>query len=284
MTRRCSIKTGDNNSFLLNYVREEKGAAGPKRVMIREPSDEELNDSRSTSLSGTGRSETVKVSEKRELFKETRPSETPDVIWVSGLPADDPFHEANGRYEISKNTLHGMPVWVNDEHRLYSDTHDCWKIIKGEGMHRNIGLFTSGDGPHGGRMPHEAKTWFRYKRNSWEKEPNIVITPTRDVTTKAGFIYVIGRTKGLHSCKLCKTSLQPGNWLRCNSCPPPADFDLCRECFHDGHHIEHQFTSMDYSSFIPKAFLCNSKPLTETVYNSSKEALNRLAVSPVGRK
>ena len=279
MSRRCSLKTG-NHSFLLHYVREEKGSKGPKKVMIREPIDDDLFDT-SSSLSASGKS---KTGEKRELFKETLPSETPDVVWVSGLPNDDSYNDANGRYAISKKSLHGMPIWTKDQHRLYSDTHDCWKIIKGEGMHHDIGLFTSGDGPHGGRMPSEVKTWFRYKRNAWVAEPNIVITPTRDVSTKAGFIYVIGRTKGLHSCKLCKAALQPGNWLRCNTCPPPSDFDLCRDCFHDGHHIEHKFTSMDYSSFIPKAFLCHSKPLTESVYNSSKDAFSKLAVSPLTKK
>ena len=49
--------------------------------------------------------------------------------------------------------------------------------------------------------------------------------------------------KGGAKCNACNSSnLTPANWYRCNHCDPL--FNLCRKCFRQGNHTEHDFTDM----------------------------------------
>eukprot|EP01059_Diplonema_ambulator_P021629 TRINITY_DN3593_c1_g1_i1.p1 TRINITY_DN3593_c1_g1~~TRINITY_DN3593_c1_g1_i1.p1 ORF type:complete len:287 (+),score=40.36 TRINITY_DN3593_c1_g1_i1:66-863(+) len=259
------------DDFLLHFVRGEVAGSRRSRVAFIEPTEDDKYDARpnmsmSASMSTTLGASTRRIDDEKDI---------PPYIWITAQSED-----ISGRYVLVKELIHGMPMWTKEDYTLYSDSCDMWKVVKGEGIDRNLGCLMSGGGPHGGKMPNVITTWMVFTHadgnGEWLLDESVVVSSQRKVQNHPGYIYTVGRTEGSHHCSACMKVVSPGSWYRCNTCLEPEDYDLCRKCFYEGHHPHHQFTNMDYSSFIPKDFL-PQQSLTETVYGRSKDAIHSIA-------
>eukprot|EP01064_Diplonema_japonicum_P011983 TRINITY_DN19452_c0_g1_i1.p1 TRINITY_DN19452_c0_g1~~TRINITY_DN19452_c0_g1_i1.p1 ORF type:complete len:272 (+),score=21.52 TRINITY_DN19452_c0_g1_i1:32-847(+) len=258
------------DDFLLHFVRGEGSNSRRSRVAFIEPTEDDKFDARASSMSLN-----VSMSASAVRRRDTDEKDAPPHLWITGTTQD-----INGKYTLVKECSFGMPMWRKEDYTMYSDSCDMWKVVKGEGIDKNLGCLMSGGGPHGGQMPHSVTAWKTFTHNNgsgeWCGDEAVVVSSHRKVQNHAGYIYTVGRTKGSHHCAACLTVVTPGSWYRCNACQEPEDYDLCQKCFYDGHHPQHQFTNMDYSSFIPKDFL-PQQSLTETVYGRSRDAIHSIA-------
>ena len=160
-----------------------------------------------------------------------------------------------GMYIHKGRGFHGMPIFEKGVYSIYSDSRERWKVVRGTGMGRDVGVLASSGGAHNGSMPHEAASWERYEKGAWSDDKTVTASVFRGVDNNSGFIYIVGRTEGRHSCKECSARVAPGAWYRCNVCPDDNECDLCARCFHSGAHPLHPFTSMDFASFVPDHLL-----------------------------
>ena len=203
----------------------------------------------------------------------------PPTLWLS--TTDTTPHAIFGMYTLESEPYHGMPVWGKGSFKVYSDSRDRWKVIGGEGMGRDVGMYMADGGAHGGGLPHGVSGWLRYERGEWKSAPEVGISAERATVNNSGYIYIVGRTHGKHRCKQCTQVVVPGDWFRCNVCQDSNECDLCASCFNSGTHQEHQFTSMDYPSFIPGHLLPDAQPSKRRangrVDETSKKAFHEIA-------